>query len=88
MVLHLSQHPLFERLTQEELVLKKFKTQLFIVSNKSFFLIQDQDVVVPKLYESSEEGQKVTRNKGDKFLAVFRRIADPYQASSATAEIK
>jgi tRNA (guanine-N7-)-methyltransferase len=43
---------------------------------------------VPKLYESSEEGQKVTRNKGDKFLAVFRRIADPYQASSATAEIK
>lgn len=66
MVLHLSQHPLFERLTQEEL---------------------NQDVVVPKLYESSEEGQKVTRNKGDKFLAVFRRIADPYQPSSA-AEIK
>ena len=52
-----------------------------------FFQIQDQDVVVPKLYESSEEGQKVTRNKGDKFLAVFRRIADPYQPSSA-AEIK
>lgn len=27
-----------------------------------------------KLYESSEEGLKVSRNKGDKFVAVFRRI--------------
>lgn len=32
------------------------------------------DIVVDKLYESSEEGLKVTRNKGDKFLAVYRRI--------------
>nr|CAG4646513.1 EOG090X0BSB [Macrothrix elegans] len=38
----------------------------------------DQDPIVPKLYESSEEGKKVSRNNGDKFLAVFRRIADPY----------
>lgn len=38
------------------------------------------DPVVPKLYESTEEGQKVTRNKGDKFLAVFRRTADPHNA--------
>ncbi|XP_011701695.1 PREDICTED: tRNA (guanine-N(7)-)-methyltransferase [Wasmannia auropunctata] len=37
-----------------------------------------EDPVVEKLYESTEEGKKVTRNKGDKFLAVFRRIADPY----------
>ena len=36
-----------------------------------------QDVIVTKLYESTEEGQKVSRNKGDKFLAVFRRIEDP-----------
>ncbi|XP_014784953.1 tRNA (guanine-N(7)-)-methyltransferase isoform X1 [Octopus bimaculoides] len=36
------------------------------------------DVVIEKLYESTEEGQKVTRNKGEKFLAVFRRINDPY----------
>jgi len=40
-------------------------------------LIQAVDPVVEKLYDSTEEGQKVTRNKGDKFLAVFRRIADP-----------
>lgn len=36
------------------------------------------DIVVEKLYSSTEEGQKVSRNRGDKFLAVFRRVADPY----------
>jgi len=34
------------------------------------------DPIVEKLYESSEEGQKVTRNHGDKFVAVFERIHD------------
>ncbi|CAL7934830.1 unnamed protein product [Xylocopa violacea] len=38
----------------------------------------DKDPIVGKLYESTEEGQKVTRNKGDKFLAVFKRIPDPF----------
>ncbi|XP_053379547.1 tRNA (guanine-N(7)-)-methyltransferase-like [Mercenaria mercenaria] len=37
------------------------------------------DIVVEKLYCSTEEGQKVTRNHGDKFLAVFRRVADPFK---------
>lgn len=37
-----------------------------------------QDPVVEKLYQSTEEGQKVTRNKGVKLVAVFRRIQDPY----------
>ncbi|CAG9862010.1 unnamed protein product [Phyllotreta striolata] len=36
----------------------------------------EEDPVVDKLYSSTEEGQKVTRNNGDKFLAVFKRIAD------------
>ncbi|XP_017884977.1 tRNA (guanine-N(7)-)-methyltransferase [Ceratina calcarata] len=40
----------------------------------------DRDPIVEKLYESTEEGKKVTRNKGDKFLAVFRRIPDPFKA--------
>ncbi|OXU25974.1 hypothetical protein TSAR_009293 [Trichomalopsis sarcophagae] len=57
MVQHLTEHPLFERIPEEELT---------------------TDPIVEKLYESTEEGQKVTRNKGDKFLAVFRRIPDPY----------
>ena len=38
--------------------------------------LQD-DPVIMKLYESTEEGQKVSRNKGDKFLAVLRRVEDP-----------
>ncbi|XP_049867354.1 tRNA (guanine-N(7)-)-methyltransferase [Pectinophora gossypiella] len=37
------------------------------------------DPIVEKLYESTEEGQKVTRNNGDKYLAVFRRIADNFK---------
>ena len=41
---------------------------------------QAKDPVVPKLYESTEEGQKVTRNSGQKWCAVFRRIPDPYQS--------
>ena len=36
------------------------------------------DPVVEKLFESSEEGQKVTRNSGQKWCAVFERIKDPY----------
>jgi len=56
MVLHLDDHPLFQRLSQDEC---------------------SKDVIVKKLYESTEEGQKVSRNKGDKFLAVYRRIEDP-----------
>ncbi|XP_011141927.1 tRNA (guanine-N(7)-)-methyltransferase isoform X1 [Harpegnathos saltator] len=43
----------------------------------------DADPIVEKLYESTEEGQKVTRNKGDKFLAMFRRIADPYVVTNS-----
>lgn len=36
------------------------------------------DPVIEKLYNSSEEGQKVSRNNGDKFLAVFQRIEDSF----------
>ncbi|XP_052869246.1 tRNA (guanine-N(7)-)-methyltransferase [Anopheles cruzii] len=32
------------------------------------------DVLAPKLLDSSEEGKKVTRNEGDKFMAIFRRL--------------
>ncbi|XP_074661039.1 tRNA (guanine-N(7)-)-methyltransferase-like [Tubulanus polymorphus] len=57
MVEHLSSHPLFSRLSDEQL---------------------KDDPIVPKLYDSTEEGQKVTRNNGDKYLAVFERVSDPY----------
>jgi len=32
------------------------------------------DIVAEKILDSTEEGKKVTRNKGDKFMKVFRRI--------------
>jgi len=37
----------------------------------------EDDIVVDKVLQSTEEGQKVARNNGDKYLAVFRRIEDP-----------
>ncbi|XP_067655230.1 tRNA (guanine-N(7)-)-methyltransferase-like [Haliotis asinina] len=40
-----------------------------------------EDIVVDKLFNSTEEGQKVTRNKGEKLLAVFMRIEDPFCSS-------
>ncbi|XP_050528125.1 tRNA (guanine-N(7)-)-methyltransferase [Daktulosphaira vitifoliae] len=44
---------------------------LFESVNESYL---KDDPVVEKLFESSEEGKKVTRNQGDKFLAVFKRL--------------
>lgn len=60
MVLHFEEHPLFERISDEEL---------------------KADPIIEKLYESTEEGKKVTRNNGDKFLAVYRRIPDTHKMS-------
>ncbi|KAL0272473.1 UNVERIFIED_CONTAM: hypothetical protein PYX00_005428 [Menopon gallinae] len=57
MVQHFDSHPLFERVTDEEL---------------------SKDPVVDTLYQSTEEGKKVTRNNGSKYLAVYKRIKDPY----------
>ncbi|CAF0788184.1 unnamed protein product [Didymodactylos carnosus] len=39
------------------------------------------DVCIDHVLNSTEEGRKVTRNNGDKYLAVFRRIQDPYSSS-------
>lgn len=60
MTKHLSEHPLFSRLSEPELA---------------------SDPVVAKLFESTEEGQKVSRNAGEKWCAVFQRIADPFTPS-------
>ncbi|GIY17274.1 hypothetical protein CEXT_557501 [Caerostris extrusa] len=42
-----------------------------------------KDPVVVKIFESSEEAKKVSRNKGDKFLAVYLRIEDSYSQNSS-----
>lgn len=39
----------------------------------------NEDPIVAKLYDSTEEGQKVTRNNGEKFVALFQRVADPFE---------
>lgn len=39
----------------------------------------EQDPAIPLVYNSSEESGLVQRKQNDKHLAVFRRIADPYQ---------
>lgn len=53
MVQHLVAHPLFRRVSDEELEL---------------------DPCIPCVLNDTEEGKKVARNNGDKFLAVYDRI--------------
>lgn len=38
---------------------------------------EETDKCVEIMYNSTEEGQKVERNKGDKFIACFKRLPDP-----------
>ncbi|XP_054257940.1 tRNA (guanine-N(7)-)-methyltransferase isoform X2 [Macrosteles quadrilineatus] len=47
----------------------------------------DEDPVVSKLLDSSEEGKKVSRNYGVKFLAAFERIPDPNIRREKDSEI-
>lgn len=37
------------------------------------------DPILSVITECSEEGKKVTRNNGDKYIAVFKRIPDPFE---------
>ena len=55
MVAHFTNHPSFERLTQEE---------------------EQADVCVQTMRVETEEGKKVERNKGQKFVVCFRRRPD------------
>lgn len=56
MVMHLEQHPLFERLSKEW---------------------EAEDKCVEIMYNATEEGQKVERNKGSKWVACFKRLPNP-----------
>ncbi|KAI8072411.1 guanine-N-7 methyltransferase [Gongronella butleri] len=56
MVKHLDNHPLFERIPDDEC---------------------DKDPAVLHVRTATEEGKKVERNQGDKFLACYRRVEDP-----------
>lgn len=56
MTKHFDDHPLFERLTEEEL---------------------EGDICVDVMRVDTEEGKKVERNNGEKFVACWRRTEDP-----------
>lgn len=45
-----------------------------------WLFMQEEDPVVDKIANSTEEGKKVTRNNGEKHIAIFRRIADIKEA--------
>lgn len=73
-VLHMTQHPLYEQLSLEEAVSGN-QTTLSDTTKITFWSsLQNADPITPKLYHSSEEGAKVVRNSGEHFLAIFRRI--------------
>jgi len=38
---------------------------------------QGADIVAAKILDSTEEGKKVSRNGGSKFMKIFRRIQPP-----------
>lgn len=56
MARHLDDHPLFDRMTEEEL---------------------EGDICVETMTNDTEEGKKVARNKGSKYIACFKRREDP-----------
>lgn len=70
MVKHLTEHPLFRRMTDKELVCcAKFQ----LVLTKSFF--KEGDPCVNLIMNSSEESKKVDRESRNKYPAIFQRIA-------------
>lgn len=38
---------------------------------------QENDICVEVMRNETEEGKKVTRNNGNKYVALFRRMEDP-----------
>ena len=70
-VKHLTAHPLFRRFKICHTVLINISRIYRRLTSSE----QEADPVVAKLFESSEEGQKVTRNSGSKWCAVFESVA-------------
>jgi len=64
MVKHLEEHPLFERLTEEELA---------------------SDPCLSLITNGTEEGMKVTRCKGNKWPAVFRRVTAKTEKNNSSS---
>ncbi|KAG0722488.1 tRNA (guanine-N(7)-)-methyltransferase [Chionoecetes opilio] len=87
MVHHFTKHPLFVHVKEDELHSGNrppFHPALTPASLMSLEAEMAEDRVLDHLFDSSEEGQKVSRNSGDKFLAVFRRVCGPTQGNGTT----
>ena len=64
----------------------RFLLLLLLFCTRWFFSgVQDADPVAVQIRESTEEGKKVSRNHGNKWEAVFRRIEDTYDVNETTA---
>ncbi|EGG05946.1 uncharacterized protein MELLADRAFT_48534 [Melampsora larici-populina 98AG31] len=62
---------------------------LFIpVSEESLISDDKEKQVVESIRQSTEEGKKVARNKGDKYLAVFRRISLEEENALLSVEVE
>ena len=82
MVKHLDAHPLFKRLTDEELVRappprtkRSPRSSDHVAFHPLHAHTQVGDVALKHIMHSTEEGIKVERNSGSKYPAVYRRIA-------------
>lgn len=69
MVGHFAAHPSFERVPKEE--------EEVVDENDETDAPGNGDPCVRIMRTATEEGKKVSRNGGQKFVAIFRRIADP-----------
>lgn len=67
MVAHFAAHPSFARLSPEEEAEVEADTETDT----------ERDPCIQVMRTATEEGKKVARNKGQKFVAVFRRLEDP-----------
>ena len=47
---------------------------LFEAVSEETLRVEGKGTILDAVYRSTEEGKKVERNQGDKFLACFRRI--------------
>ncbi|GAM87726.1 hypothetical protein ANO11243_057530 [Dothideomycetidae sp. 11243] len=69
MVEHFDKHPSFERVQLDAETIAQGKSQDGEAN--------EMELCVRLMMTETEEGKKVTRNKGNKYVAVFRRLLDP-----------
>ncbi|EFX05470.1 methyltransferase-like protein 1 [Grosmannia clavigera kw1407] len=77
MVAHFAAHPAFARLSPEEEAAGAEEEDGQTGKNGKDGKDDTSDPCIRVMRTATEEGKKVARNKGQKFVAVFRRLEDP-----------